>query len=132
MRELPRCRKATRHDATYAEVERHRLRLLALSSPPDRFGVLITRFFVANIKSQIKRNKQNIVDRDRNKAVKSELRTRTKTAVAAVGTENQEPALRAAIKRIDKAAAKGIIHKNQAANKKSGLMRRIASLRENA
>ena len=42
---------------------------------------------MANIKSQIKRNKQNIVDRDRNKAVKSELRTRTKSAIAAVGTE---------------------------------------------
>ena len=87
---------------------------------------------MANIKSQIKRNKQNIVDRDRNKAVKSELRTRTKNAVAAVGTENEETALRAAIKRIDKAASKGVIHKNQAANKKSGLMRRIASLRTEA
>ena len=87
---------------------------------------------MANIKSQIKRNKQNVVARDRNKAVKSELRTRTKTAVAAVGTENEEVALRAAVKRIDKAAAKGVIHKNQAANKKSGLMRRISALRENA
>jgi small subunit ribosomal protein S20 len=106
--------------------------LLALCSPPDSLGALITRSFVANIKSQIKRNKQNVVDRERNKAVKSELRTRTKNAVAAVGTENEETALRAAIKRIDKAAAKGVIHKNQAANKKSGLMRRIASLRTNA
>ena len=87
---------------------------------------------MANIKSQIKRNKQNVVARDRNKAVKSELRTRTKTAVAAVGTENEEVALRAAVKRIDKAAAKGVIHKNQAANKKSGLMRRIATLRQEA
>jgi len=87
---------------------------------------------VANIKSQIKRNKQNVVARDRNKAVKSELRTRTKNAVAAVGTENEETALRAAVKRIDKAAAKGVIHKNQAANKKSGLMRRIAALRQEA
>ncbi len=106
--------------------------LLALCSPPDSFGALITRFFVANIKSQIKRNKQTIVARDRNKAVKSELRTRTKNAVAAVGTENEETALRAAVKRIDKAAAKGVIHKNQAANKKSGLMRRIATLRQEA
>ena len=87
---------------------------------------------MANIKSQIKRNKQNVVARDRNKAVKSELRTRTKNAVAAVGTEHEEVALRSAIKRIDKAAAKGVIHKNQAANKKSGLMRRISALRENA
>jgi len=87
---------------------------------------------VANIKSQIKRNKQNVVDRERNKAVKSELRTRTKNAVAAAGTEDEEATIRAAIKRIDMAAAKGVIHKNQAANKKSGLMHRIAALREEA
>jgi len=87
---------------------------------------------VANIKSQIKRNKQNEVDRERNKAIKSEVRTRTKNAVAAVGTENEETALRAAVKRIDKAASKGVIHKNQAANKKSGLMKRIAALKNNS
>ena len=87
---------------------------------------------MANIKSQIKRNKQTIVARDRNRAVKSELRTRVKNAVVSVGEEHEESALRAAIKRIDKAAAKGVIHKNQAANKKSGLMRRINSLREDA
>ena len=87
---------------------------------------------MANIKSQIKRNKQNVVLRERNKAVKSELRTRTKNAVAAVGSDNEESALRAAVKRIDKAAAKGVIHKNQAANKKSGLMRRINALRSEA
>jgi small subunit ribosomal protein S20 len=87
---------------------------------------------VANIKSQIKRNKQNVVARDRNKAVKSELRTRTKNAVAAVGTEDEEANLRIAVKRIDMAASKGIIHKNQAANKKSGLMKRINALREEA
>jgi len=85
---------------------------------------------VANIKSQIKRNKQNAEDRERNKAVKSELRTRTKNAVSAVGSDNEAMALRLAVKRIDMAASKGIIHKNQAANKKSGLMKRIASLRE--
>jgi small subunit ribosomal protein S20 len=84
---------------------------------------------VANIKSQKKRNKQNVVARDRNRAVKSELRTRTKNAEAAVGTENEDAALRAAIQRIDKAAARGVIHKNQAANKKSGLMRRVNSRR---
>jgi small subunit ribosomal protein S20 len=87
---------------------------------------------VANIKSQIKRNKQNEVRRVRNKAVKSELRTRTKNAIAAAGTENEVEALRLAVKRIDKAAQKGVIHKNQAANRKSGLMRRISTLRENA
>jgi small subunit ribosomal protein S20 len=87
---------------------------------------------VANIKSQIKRNKQTVVRHERNKAVKSELRTRTKNAVTAVGTENEDTALRLAIKRIDMAASKGIIHKNTAANKKSGLMKRINALRQEA
>ena len=87
---------------------------------------------MANIKSQIKRNKQNVVARERNKAVKSELRTRTKNAVAAVGTEDEASTLRVAVKRIDMAASKGIIHKNQAANKKSGLMKRLNALREEA
>jgi small subunit ribosomal protein S20 len=86
---------------------------------------------MANIKSQIKRNKTNEVARERNKAVRSEMRTRTKNAVTAIGTEHEETALRAAIKRIDKAASKGVIHKNQAANKKSGLMKRIASVKHN-
>ncbi|MDE3064548.1 MAG: 30S ribosomal protein S20 [Acidobacteriota bacterium] len=84
---------------------------------------------MANIKSQKKRNKQNTVARERNKAVKSEVRTRTKNAEAAAGTEFEDAALRAAIKRIDKAAARGVIHKNQAANKKSGLMRRVNARR---
>jgi small subunit ribosomal protein S20 len=88
--------------------------------------------FVANIKSQIKRNKQTVVRHERNKAVKSELRTRTKNAVTAVGTEGESSALRLAIKRIDMAASKGIIHKNTAANKKSGLMKRINALRQEA
>jgi small subunit ribosomal protein S20 len=87
---------------------------------------------VANIKSQIKRNKQTVVRHERNKAVKSELRTRTKNAVTAVGTENEATSLRLAIKRIDMAASKGIIHKNTAANKKSGLMKRINALRQEA
>jgi small subunit ribosomal protein S20 len=82
---------------------------------------------MANIKSQIKRNKTNEVARERNKAVRSEMRTRTKNAVTAIGTEHEETALRAAIKRIDKAASKGVIHKNQAANKKSGLMKRTTA-----
>ena len=85
---------------------------------------------MANIKSQIKRNRQNEVRRQRNKAVRSELKTRVKTAVRAVesGAEDGADALRAAIKRLDKAAQKGIIHKNQAANRKSRLMRRAAAL----
>jgi small subunit ribosomal protein S20 len=83
---------------------------------------------VANIKSQIKRNRQTIKRQARNKAVRSELRTRTKRAMAAIdsGAEDSEESLRLAIKRIDKAAAKGVIHKNQAANRKSRLMARAA------
>jgi len=83
---------------------------------------------VANIKSQIKRNRQTLKRQARNKSVRSELRTRTKRAVTAIesGAEDSEEALRLAIKRIDKAAAKGVIHKNQAANRKSRLMKRVA------
>jgi small subunit ribosomal protein S20 len=83
---------------------------------------------VANIKSQIKRNRQNEKARLRNKAVRSELKTRVKSAVSAAGTENEAEALRLAVKRIDKAAAKGVIHKNAAARKKSRLVKRLASL----
>ena len=85
---------------------------------------------VANIKSQIKRNRQNERRRLKNKAVRSEVKTRVKTAVLAAeaGAENSAEALRIAVKRLDKAAAKGVIHKNQAANRKSRLMRRIANL----
>ncbi|HEY7916972.1 MAG TPA: 30S ribosomal protein S20 [Acidimicrobiales bacterium] len=84
---------------------------------------------MANIKSQIKRNRQTIKRQARNKAVRSELRTRTKRAVNAIdeGAENSDEALRLAVKRIDKAAAKGVIHKNQAANRKARLMRRAAA-----
>jgi small subunit ribosomal protein S20 len=89
---------------------------------------------VANIKSQIKRNRQNEKRRLRNKAVRSELRTRTKTAIAATaeGSEGAVEALRLAMKRIDKAASHGVIHKNQAANRKSRLMRQIAALSSEA
>ena len=85
---------------------------------------------MANIKSQIKRNKQNEVRRVRNKAVRSEIRTRVKNAesAAAEGTDVSAEALRMAVKRIDKAASKGVIHKNQAANRKSRLMKRLAKL----
>ena len=84
---------------------------------------------MANIKSQIKRNRTNEISRLRNKAVKSEVRTRIKSAVSAAGTENEEAALRLAIKRLDKAVSQGVIHKNQAANRKSGLMKRVAALK---
>ncbi len=83
---------------------------------------------MANIKSQIKRNRTNEERRVRNKAARSEIKTRVKVAMTATAgsPEDAAAALRTAIKRIDKAAAKGIIHKNQAANRKSRLMRRIA------
>jgi small subunit ribosomal protein S20 len=82
---------------------------------------------VANIKSQIKRNKQNLVRRERNKAVRSELKSRARSAVAAaeVGADDADERLRAAIKRIDTAAAKGVIHRNQAARRKSRLVARV-------
>jgi small subunit ribosomal protein S20 len=83
---------------------------------------------MANIKSQKKRILTNAKAQERNKGVKSELKTRTKTAQKAAGTEEGAEALRMAIKRIDKAAAKGIIHKNQAANRKSKLMKRVAAV----
>ena len=84
---------------------------------------------MANIKSQIKRNRQNEKARARNKAVRSEMRTRTKHAIAAIeaGADDADEAVRTAIKRIDKAAAKGVIHPNQAARRKSRLMRHTAA-----
>jgi small subunit ribosomal protein S20 len=85
---------------------------------------------VANIKSQIKRNRTNEAARLRNKAARSELKTRVKRAVtsASAGAETSAEDLRLAVKRLDKAAARGIIHKNQAANRKSRLVRRINAL----
>jgi len=80
---------------------------------------------VANIKSQKKRILTDAKRAERNKAVKSELKTRTKSAVKDVGTEDGEESLRLAVKRLDMAAAKGVIHKNQAARRKSRLMRKV-------
>lgn len=79
---------------------------------------------MANIKSQIKRNRQNEKARQRNKAVRSEVKTRVKRAEAATGDEARELA-RIAVKRIDQAAAKGVIHKNTAARQKSRLMKKV-------
>ena len=84
---------------------------------------------MANIKSQVKRNRQNEKRRLRNKAVRSEMKTRKK-AVLTAATEGAETAesLRAAIRVIDKAATKNVIHANKAARDKSRLMKRIAAL----
>jgi small subunit ribosomal protein S20 len=80
---------------------------------------------VANIKSQIKRNITNAKRAERNKAVRSELKTRVKSATRAAGTDNADDALRLAVKKLDKAASKGVIHPNAAARRKSRLMRSI-------
>ncbi|WCO65619.1 30S ribosomal protein S20 [Iamia majanohamensis] len=84
---------------------------------------------MANIKSQIKRNRQNEKRRVRNKAVRSDLRTRSKVAEAAAveGADDADEALRLAVKRIDQAASKGVIHKNQAARRKSRLVKRVSA-----
>ncbi|HLM28833.1 MAG TPA: 30S ribosomal protein S20 [Acidimicrobiales bacterium] len=82
---------------------------------------------MANIKSQKKRNITNAKRAERNKAVKSELKTRVKTAVTSIGTDAQDDDLRLAVKRLDKAAAKGVIHPNQAARRKSRLMKRASA-----
>ncbi|MGN6472904.1 MAG: 30S ribosomal protein S20 [Mycobacteriales bacterium] len=85
---------------------------------------------MANIKSQIKRNKQNEAARVRNKAVKSELKTavrRFREAADSGNAENTTAALRSASRLLDKAASKGVIHKNQAANRKSAMAQRAAS-----
>ena len=81
---------------------------------------------MANIKSQIKRNRQNEKRRQRNKTVRSELRTRAKMAVDAVeqGADDAAEQVRVAMSSIDKAASKGIIHKNEASRRKSRLARR--------
>ncbi|HEX2563801.1 MAG TPA: 30S ribosomal protein S20 [Acidimicrobiales bacterium] len=82
---------------------------------------------MANIKSQIKRNRQNLVRHERNKAVRSELKSRAKAAVAAAeaGEDDADTKLREAVSRIDTAAAKGVIHKNQAARRKARLRAQI-------
>ena len=86
---------------------------------------------MANIKSQIKRNRQNDAARDRNKAVRSALKTAVRRFHEAVdsGKADDAKALAAdAGKKLDKAASKGVIHKNQAANRKSAIAKKAASL----
>ena len=85
---------------------------------------------MANIKSQIKRNRQNEKRHERNKAVRSELKTRVKRALTAAeqGADDAADAARAADRRLDKAAAKGVIHKNAAARRKSRLHKRLAKI----
>jgi small subunit ribosomal protein S20 len=85
---------------------------------------------VANIKSQIKRNKQNEKRRLRNKSVKSSLKTAIRKFDAArneADAENATLLARDASRKLDKAVSKGVIHKNQAANKKSSIAKRLQS-----
>ena len=86
---------------------------------------------MANIKSQIKRIKTNAKAQERNKAYRSELKTyvrKVRTAVAAGDADASAKALREASRNLDKAVSKGVIHKNQAANRKSGLAKLVATL----
>ncbi|MFG3439974.1 MULTISPECIES: 30S ribosomal protein S20 [Nonomuraea] len=86
---------------------------------------------MANIKSQIKRNKQNEKARLRNKAVKSSLKTAVRKfrEAAEQGDVEQAVALqRVAARQLDKAVSKGVIHKNQAANRKSAIAKQAAEL----
>ena len=86
---------------------------------------------MANIKSQIKRNKQNEKARMRNKAVKSSLKTsvrKFRTAAQSGDAEAADVALRAACRQLDKAVSKGVIHKNQAANRKSAIAKAYVDL----
>ena len=86
---------------------------------------------MANIKSQIKRIRTNQKATERNKAVKSEVRSAvraTREAIASGDKDKATTALRVATRKLDKAAGKGVIHKNQAANKKSAIAKKAASL----
>jgi small subunit ribosomal protein S20 len=86
---------------------------------------------VANIKSQIKRNKQNEKRHERNKAVKTSLKTAVRKFREAAETGDAAQAqelARDASRKLDKAASKGVIHKNQAANRKSAIAKKAASL----
>ena len=86
---------------------------------------------MANIKSQIKRNKQNEKARQRNQAVKSRLKTAVRRFRELAETGEKDAAVAAgrdAMKALDKAASKGVIHANQAANRKSSIAKKAASL----
>lgn len=86
---------------------------------------------MANIKSQIKRNLQNERAHERNKAVRSGLKTavrKFREAASAGNADEAKPLAAAASRALDKAASKGVIHKNQAANRKSAIQKQAASL----
>jgi small subunit ribosomal protein S20 len=129
----PRCypgsRKALREYAPGRYIPR---RMIPVSSRGEQVESLTNRKTrgtrVANIKSQIKRVKTNEKRRQRNKSVKSSVRTairRFREAVEAGDTEKITEQQRSAARALDKAATKGVIHRNQAANKKAAMARRV-------
>lgn len=86
---------------------------------------------MANIKSQIKRNRQNEAARERNRTVRSQLKTsirRVNEAVSAGDGDKAREMARQAGRNLDKAVSKGVIHKNQAANRKSAVARKANSI----
>jgi small subunit ribosomal protein S20 len=86
---------------------------------------------VANIKSQIKRIGTNKKAEDRNKAVKSEVKTAVRKAREAIAAGDKKVAVASVVvatKKLDKAVSKGVIHKNQAANRKSSIAKQVAAL----
>jgi small subunit ribosomal protein S20 len=104
-----------------------RARCASASTPYDTFEACP----VANIKSQIKRNRQNDEAHERNKAVKSRLKTAVRSfreAAEAGDADRARELARAASRGLDKAASAGVIHKNQAANRKSAIAKKAASL----
>ena len=86
---------------------------------------------MANIKSQIKRNRQNELRHERNKAVKTGLKSAVRKfrELAEAGDKDKATeAARTAARKLDKAVSKGVIHRNQAANRKSAMAKKAASL----
>ena len=103
-----------------------------IRNTPSRFDTThLRKPFVANIKSQIKRIKTNLKAQERNRAVKSELKTVIRIAREAIATGDKSTAVNAvaaATRKIDKAVSKGVIHKNQAANRKSAIAAQAAAI----
>ena len=83
---------------------------------------------MANIKSQLKRIKTNRAATERNKAIKSEFKTAMRKFRDAGNADEANAALAVASTKLDKAVSKGVIHKNQAANKKSSMAKKAAAL----
>jgi small subunit ribosomal protein S20 len=122
-----------RHDTSMVRVRTPRIRAAVLRPPspgrPARGWPLVDSVaLMANIKSQIKRNRQNSTRHDRNTTVRSALKTSTKKVHAAVGEGDAEAAVarqREAARALDKAASKGVLHKRTAARKKSRLAKAV-------